>query len=251
MLSCPRAGVRDLRGKHLVKTVFAYVRVSGKGQVDGDGPERQKDLIDRFCVAHNLALPLANIFFEPGVSGTVSGLDRPAFTQMLLAIERAQMGGQEVEGIVVERLDRLARDLMVSELLMAECRKRKLAIYSADQGMLIDMASNGDDPTRKLIRQLMGALAEWEKSMLVKKLRMSRERKRQETGRCEGRKPFGSRPGEQPCLDTMAHLINLGTPVDKIAAELNSVGFTTRNGHLWSVKHVRKQLVSKGIIKSL
>jgi len=36
-------------------------------------------------------------------------------------------------------MDRLARCLMTQEFLLAECRKRGLKVYSADQGQLIDM----------------------------------------------------------------------------------------------------------------
>jgi len=53
---------------------------------------------------------------------------------------------------------------MTQEFLLAECRKRGLKVYSADQGQLIDMAENGGDPTRVLIRQILGALAQWEKN---------------------------------------------------------------------------------------
>jgi len=227
-----------------MKNVFAYIRVSGKGQVEGDGPDRQKDIIGAFCLKHGLALLDGNIYFEPGVSGTVDGLDRPAFTRLLFSVERLREAGEEVTGIVVERLDRLARDLMVSELLLAECRKRNLKVFSSDQGELIDMAADGDDPTRILIRQLMGALAQWEKSMLVKKLRMSRDRQRQLVGRCEGRKPFGTRPGEKHCIDLLLQLCSTGETPASIAAELNRVGFVTRNGKPWTRNYVVKRLKS-------
>jgi len=49
-----------------------------------------------------------------------------------------------------------------------------------------------DDPTRKLMRQMMGAIADYEKSMIVLKLRGAPARKKARTGRCEGRKPMGT-----------------------------------------------------------
>src|SRR5204863_235004 len=104
---------------------------------------------------------------------------------------------------VVERLDRLARDLMVSEFLLKELRIRGIKVFATDQGALIDMANNEGDPTRKLIRQIIAALSEWEKSQLVLKLRVARERKRKQTGRCEGPLPYGSITAERIILDTI------------------------------------------------
>jgi len=60
----------------------------------------------------------------------------------------------------------------------------------------LGLPAGDDDPTRVLIRQVLGAVAQFEKSVIVAKLRAARVRKRRETGRCEGRKPFGTRPGE-------------------------------------------------------
>jgi hypothetical protein len=44
-----------------------------------------------------------------------------------------------------------------------------------------------DTPTAKLVRQVLGAIAEF-KAMTVAKLRGARDRKRKATGKCEGRK---------------------------------------------------------------
>ena len=49
-----------------------------------------------------------------------------------------------------------------------------------------------DDPTRKMMRQIAGAFAEYEKARLVSKLRHARERVRQEKGKCEGASRMGS-----------------------------------------------------------
>jgi DNA invertase Pin-like site-specific DNA recombinase len=53
-----------------------------------------------------------------------------------------------------------------------------------------------DDPTRILMRQFMGAIAQYEKTMIVRKLRGARARVRQLKGRREGAKPYGYYPGE-------------------------------------------------------
>ena len=71
-------------------------------------------------------------------------------------------------------------------------------IYLASKGITLIAANTGEnvteaitsDPMRKAMVQMQGVFAELDKSMLVKKLRKARDRKRQETGRCEGPKPF-------------------------------------------------------------
>jgi len=45
-----------------------------------------------------------------------------------------------------------------------------------------------DTPTAKLVRQVLGAISEFDKDMTVAKLRGARERKRRDVGKCEGRK---------------------------------------------------------------
>jgi DNA invertase Pin-like site-specific DNA recombinase len=180
--------------------VFGYIRVSGRGQIDGDGPERQRASIMEFCCTHNLTM--AREYFEAGVTGTIDGMDRPEFSAMIQFI----IAKQQPAAIVVERLDRLARDLMVSEVLLAECRKNNIPVYSADQGGLIDMASDGGDPTRVLIRQIMGALAQWEKSQLVKKLAAARARIRAKTGKCEGRPIYQLTAGDKQVLSFLGML---------------------------------------------
>lgn len=214
-------------------TVYSYIRVSSRGQVEGDGPDRQRDSISKFCNAHGLK-PFGE-FFDKAVSGTVEGMDRPAFADMLERVPFLAVNGIVIEAIVVERVDRLARDLMVSEVLLAECRKRGIKVYAADQGALLDMATNGGDPTRVLIRQVMGALAEWDKSTLVLKLRTARERKKALTGYCCGNRPYGHYPDEQKTIAYVKQLFQV-MPLRYVdlAQHLNERGIKMRNGGEWS-----------------
>ncbi len=220
-----------------MQLAYHYIRVSGRGQVDGDGPDRQRDAIKQFCEAHGLAF--AGEFFDEAVSGTKEGMDRPAFSKMLIEadIQRAV--------IVVERMDRLARDLLVSEMLLRECRTRGIKVFCADQGQLIDIASDEGDPTRKLIRQVLAAVAEWGKSELVRKLRHARERVKRERGRCEGTIPYGELPGETRILALIIQFHrNRQWSVNQIAEALNLHGFRTRRGSLWDYKNVYRAILN-------
>ena len=64
-----------------MKKAYAYLRVSGKAQVEGDGFERQLLAIKKYAAAHGVRI--AKVFREEGVSGTTDWDDRAAFTEMM------------------------------------------------------------------------------------------------------------------------------------------------------------------------
>ena len=200
---------------------FAYLRVSGKSQVEGDGFPRQLAAIKRYAKAHGIKL--VQVFREEGVSGTKDAGERPAWSELQTALH-----ANGVRLVLVEKLDRLARDLMVQETIIGDLRKSGFELVSV---MELDLCS--DDPTRKLMRQFMGGIAEYEKSQLVLKLRGARQRKRAATGRCEGRKPYGFYPGEAAVIERMKDLRAEGLGFDRIAARLNAEGVKPRMGARW------------------
>jgi DNA invertase Pin-like site-specific DNA recombinase len=224
---------------------FAYIRVSGAAQVDGDGPDRQREKIIDFCHKHCLLPQGVNKpeeYFEAGVSGTVEAMDRPAFTEALQHIERNP--GDYC--MIVERMDRLARTLMVQEVLLHECRKRGIKVFSADRGELVDQASDGADPVVKFMRQILGAVAEFEKNVLVTKMKAAKDRKRKENGHCEGPKPYGATPAEQDVIKFICKGVEDSRPFRHIAGSLNLSGYRTRTGKEWNkarVSHVFQSLV--------
>lgn len=222
-----------------MKTVIGYIRVSSKGQVEKDGPERQREAISKFCFAHTLTLTSES--FEKAVSGDTEGMDRPAFRDMLTQIVSLRRNGINVEAIVVERMDRLARDLMVSEVLLAQCRKNKIKVYAADQEALVDVAADGGDPTRVLIRQIMAALAQWDKAIIVRRLRAARDRKKAETGRCDGKKPYGTLEGEKEALDYIMLLYNQTPRMSyrKMELHLFQAGLRNRSGNPWGYSQLQ------------
>ena len=85
----------------------------------------------------------------------------------------------------------------------------------------------------------MGAVAQYEKAMIVIKLRGARERTTARTGHCEGRKRFGHYPSEKATLERMATLRATGLGLDRL---LTAEGFRTRKGTAWSGKTVHRIL---------
>jgi DNA invertase Pin-like site-specific DNA recombinase len=160
-----------------VTKAYAYLRVSGNGQVQGDGSPRQLEAIRRYAAAHDIRTVC--VFRDEGVSGTRELLDRPALVETTTALL-----SDGVRPALVEKLDRLARDLMARETIIGDLRKRGFDLVSACEPDLLQ-----DDPTRKLMRRIMGAIAEHEKTMTVLNLRGAPMRVKAKSGRCRRRKP--------------------------------------------------------------
>lgn len=214
---------------------FAYLRVSGKGQVDGDGFPRQLAAIEAYARANGLTL--AKVFREEGVSGTKELDNRPALQHLLAAV-----ASRSVSIVLVEKLDRLARDLMIQETILRDLQHRGITLVST---MEPDLCS--DDPSRKLGRQIMGCIAEYEKSMIVSKLAGARRRMRAKTGVCESRKPYGERKGERRVIDRILVLRATGAAMDTIAEMLNSEGLKPRSGRQWYGSSVRNVLLRQSV----
>jgi len=213
---------------------FAYLRVSGKGQVDGDGFTRQLAAVRHYANAHDVKI--ARVFREEGISGSKDLENRPALLELMTALHA---NGTKL--VLVERLDRLARDLMVQETIIGDLRKNGFELISVAEPDLLQ-----DDPSRKLMRQIFGAIAEYEKTMIVLKLRGARIRMRAKTGRCEGAKPYGSLPGEPEVIERMEALRTSGMGFDRIAAALNGEAILPRRGQRWHGLTVNKILTGKG-----
>jgi DNA invertase Pin-like site-specific DNA recombinase len=209
---------------------FAYLRVSGKGQLRGDGFKRQQLAIEDYCRVHDLSV--VRTFQEKGVSGETELQHRPALKAMLEAL-----AADGVKLVVIERLDRLSRDLIVQETIIADLRRRGFELISAHEPDLLK-----DDPSRVLMRQIFGAIAQYDKAMIVSKLRGSRERMRAAGKRCEGQKPFGHRSGESAVIERMRQLQAEGFTLPRIAQQLNQEGHPTRLRGRWHTTMVQRVL---------
>ena len=213
-----------------MKQAYAYLRVSGQSQVDGDGFPRQVAAIEKYALANGFEI--VQIFREEGITGKSELSNRPALQALYMALESGT-----VTTIIIERLDRLARDLMVSETIIQDLQKHGYELISTCEP---DLCS--DDPSRKLVRQIFGAIAEYDRAMIVLKLRGARQRIKDATGRCEGVKPYGSLPGEAEALEQLREWAATGATSDHIAADMNALHYATRSGKPWRASTIRKIL---------
>lgn len=210
-----------------------YLRVSGESQVQGDGLPRQREACLRYGAAN--AVEIVGEFSDEGITGKMELENREGLSACINAVRL-----QGIKLVIVESSDRLARDLIVAEVCIREFQRIGVRIVSASGG--VDLTAGDDqNPTAKLVRQILSAVAEFDRCVVVLKLKGARQRMKQELGRCEGRKPFGALPGEPETLARMKELAVLHIPRD-VAAALNQEGSRARSGRPWHPSTVAKIL---------
>jgi DNA invertase Pin-like site-specific DNA recombinase len=214
----------------------AYLRTSSAANVGGDSSERQRDAIRQY--ARRAGLEVAAEFYDAAVSGADPLDQREGFTSLL-----AWCAETGVRTIIVENASRFARDLIVQETGHALLKGQGFALVAADD----PDAFTADTPTARMVRQILGAVSEFEKANLVAKLRGARDRASAAAGkRVEGRKGYGE---TNPLLVREARRLARKSPktgkarsLREIAAELASLGHVTSKGLPFSASQVQRLL---------
>jgi len=220
---------------------YGYPRVSSKGQTRGHGPRRQRDIIKDFAKRNGYEVVG---WYPEAYTGTEG--DRPAFADMLTAIL-----ANGVKVIIVESLDRFARDLMVQNALLAKLASEGITLIAANTGEDVTAAMS-DDPMRWALVQIQGIFSELDKRQLVRKLKRARAAKKASTGRCEGALPFGAYEGESETLDRVRQLRRKRKgvkrmSVQRIADQLNAEECHNRSGDPWTRGNLWKVMRTAGI----
>jgi site-specific DNA recombinase len=222
---------------------LGYCRVSTENQngADSFGLETQRDAIIKYCATNGLEL--IQIFEDPAFSGSLPPLERPG---LHLLLETLKAGN--INHVIVTRLDRLARDTMLSLWLMKEIKKMGAELVS------ITEPGRWEDPTQKLLLTMVAAFAEFEKSLISSRLSSGRKTKARNGGYAGGKAPIGykaERGDKALILDdvkasTVRRVFELSdakpeASLQKIADILNKEGYSTKEGkpfHSMQVKRI-------------
>jgi DNA invertase Pin-like site-specific DNA recombinase len=212
---------------------FAYLRVSDVSNTLGDGFPRQEKAVRDYVKAHNLEI--VHVYKE---RWTGTSENRPVLAELMITLEK---NGHGVNTVIVEKLDRLARDYFVQEAIIRDFKKQGFELISALEGADLLEA----DPTRKLIRQMFGIIAEYEKSMIVAKLKAARDRISAKAGKCEGRKGYRDKEGWQEVLNHIEELRQRDEngkrkTLQEVADILNTEGIKTLTGLDWNIPRVHQ-----------
>src|SRR5262245_45053801 len=161
-----------------LQAAVSYLRTSSAANVraDKDSDKRQRAAIEAF--AKRAGFIMVGEYYDAAVSGADPVDQRPGFAEML---QRLAVNGATT--IIVESPDRFARDLAVQLAGHDMLKALGIAIIPASAPDFF----TEDTPTAVLVRQVLGAIAQFEKASAVAKLAAARKRKREREGRCEGR----------------------------------------------------------------
>lgn len=223
----------------------AYIRVSTEGQVDAFGKDVQKSAILRWAELNGHTITA--MFEEDGVSGKTDSGDRPALRQL---IEKAERLPNHIEGIVAFDATRIARRLVVQETLLNLIRSAGLKVFTTTAG---EMTGDDDDPTRIMIRQILGVIAEFDHRNTVKRLHSGRVEKASRGGYIGGTPVYGYRvtgagknavlvsdADEMRVIEEIRRRHHNGESLRSIAVSLNNRQIPTKMGSKWTPVQVSR-----------
>ena len=211
----------------------AYMRTSSATNVgqDKDSEQRQRAAIDGY--AKKAGFVVADWFYDASVKGSDPVASRPGFAAML-----DRIAGNTVRTILVESPDRFARDLAVQLAGHDFLKKMGVTLVPATApDFFVE-----DTPTAVLVRQVLGAVAQFEKTNLVAKLKAARDRKIAAGLKCGGRKSFAER---DPGLVEAARKLKQDNPrmsLRKLALQLQQHCHVMRDGRPYPAQSIANML---------
>ena len=221
-----------------------YRRVSSQGQADyGNGLVTQRKA-DRAWARDN-GHRIVKVCVDEGVSGTTPVTDRAGFICVMDTLAAGL-----AEGVLIPRLDRLARSVTIQEAALAALWACDYRVFAADQGEI--MPNDVDDPMRIAMREMAGVFAGLDRRMVVKRLRDGRKAKEAAGRKATGDYAYGyegagkgrerdaaPREDEQAALRRILGLRQAGQSYREIVSALEAEGFQPRRAAHWSPMTVR------------
>jgi len=172
-----------------------------------------------------------------------------------LPLALAALRDGEAEGLVVAKLDRLARSLTIQEVILSKTWQLGGSAFAVDSGEIL--RDDPSDPMRTAMRQMAGVFTELERRMISKRMADGRQHKADQGGYAGGQPPFGWRveegelvedPVEQETLRRIRQLHADGLSLRQIADALTAEGRSTRRGGAWRVQTLAQiEVFSPGI----
>ena len=128
---------------------YGYIRVSGQGQVEGDGLIRQETAIRDYAKAHDFEV--VDVFRDEGVSGTIE--DRPALARLMVDLEEKGLpgsvkGSRMVAVKVVSRMGDTQEEKTVLRRMRALRRRGRDGKPSRTYQEIADLLNEEGVPTK-------------------------------------------------------------------------------------------------------
>jgi DNA invertase Pin-like site-specific DNA recombinase len=214
------------------KAACAYYRTSSAANVgqDKDSLKRQQAAVRAFAVSKGVEI--VREFYDAAVRGADPVDARPGCRDML-----AYMLSNGARTIIVENAGRFARDLIVQETGYAMLKARGIELIAADA----PDSFLSDTPTAVLIRQILGAVHQFDKAMLVQKLRGARDRKSAKLGRrIEGNPNWLQVPQQHTQAAKAAK--SKGLSLRAISQDLAAAGYLSPSGRVYGPESIRRMV---------
>ena len=144
-------------------TVLGYVRSSTMEEVKQGSNERQKEILMNFFKAKGWDY---QIYEDKGKTG--ANMDREKFQLMMKDIEK-----EKPYAIVVVKIDRYARSLIDLLNSIQELQEKGIGFISVQDSGIDTTSPNG-----RLLLQILGAFAEFERNMINSRTSAGREKAR-------------------------------------------------------------------------
>ena len=228
--------------------LIGYLRVSSSSQIDGYGLDVQQRACREWSARNECRI--VKWCRDEGVSGTLDAASRAGLTEALEAVSTPEAGGRRfADGIIMGKLDRLARSLTVQEATLAIVWRAGGRVFTATEGEVL--RDDPDDPMRTAMRQMMGVFAELERAMIVSRLRAGRAEKASQGGFAYGSPRFGQHAvdkeleGHPSELETLARIQSLksdGRSLREIADVLHLENRPPKRGGRWHPMTVSRAL---------
>jgi DNA invertase Pin-like site-specific DNA recombinase len=227
--------------------LVSYLRVSTDGQADLFGLPVQRRAVQRWAVSNGHRI--VEEIIDAGVSGARDAADRPGLSSALDMLRPPP----QARGLIVARLDRLARSLTVQEAVLAVVWKAGGAVFTADGGF-VDQ-DDADDPMRTAIRQVQGVFAQLERALVANRMRDGRRLKAESGAHAVGQHPFGQRsggPGRDGVVHDVERILTLrreGASYRAICSVLDGERLRPRRAEVWLPMVVRRIAERAGAVK--
>jgi len=184
--------------------LVAYVRVSE----ETENPDNQKFAIYEWAARRGYVVE--RVFEDIGVSGALPPRERPGFARVLKALE-------DVDGVVVYALDRVARSLAELVDVVREIEGKGKVILSVREEWLQQL----DPRVRSLVIAVLGWAAEMERELIRARTREALRRLKA-MGKHIGRKPVVTEAVARKAVEYVAKGYTL-----KDAAKILGVNYGT------------------------
>lgn len=216
------------------RAVVGYIRVSTREQAETKlSLTNQAERIRAHAISRELKL----VKMYNDAAESAKDLHRPAVQDLLHQVEKGRIGH-----VIIYKLDRLIRNVGDLSDLLRLFSKKDVSLSAVVESLDTSTASG------KMVVQMIGVIAEWERDTIAERTRVALDIKRQRGEALGGHRPFGwlvkgekliPNPKEQGILKAIIDGRLRKRGYQDIAEDLNRAGIKPARGKRWYASSVR------------